>query len=59
MSVVALDSEEQRHVWKVIVMKSSLLPGNLFAVFKGGVSWVFFISFVKSDEIRPSISCQI
>ena len=27
--------------------------------FKGEVSWSFFISFVRNDEIRPSITCQI
>ena len=26
---------------------------------KGEVSWGFLISFVKNDEISPSITCQI
>ena len=28
-------------------------------LFKGEVSWGFLVSFVKNDEIRPLISCQI
>ena len=31
----------------------------LSSKFKGEVSWGFLVSFVKNDEIRPSISCKI
>ena len=36
-------------------------PGSIVGdyEFKGELSWCFFISFVKNDEIRPSTSCQI
>ena len=32
-------------------MRVQLVLGEL----KGEVSWVFFVSFVKNDEIRPSM----